>query len=317
VTGRVEAFTIGTDDPETDESAAARRYAREIDARLVLRIADERAALDLLGAAIDAYTEPNADYSIFPTLLVSRTAREHVKVVLAGDGGDELFWGYTHRFGGALDRLRLPHGSDVGRFLQTKHTLMPEYDLEAVFPALPPLPEEFDLFTYGGADEQEAAQWLRWNEYYVHLARVLAKVDRASMHESLEVRLPLLDKEVIAVAVRTDWKSCLDVRRRIGKLPLRQALKRRLSYQSFSKKGFTVPMERWLVGPLRGLVRERLLEGRDLLGLEIDRAHLARMFARLEAGEKKLAWGMWLMLNLSLWEERHLAGTPRLPADWG
>lgn len=61
-----------------------------------------------------------------------------------------------------------------------------------------------------------------------HLGRVLLKVDRASMYHSLEVRVPMLDREVIAVAARIDWRSCLDVNEQTGKLPLRHALESRV-----------------------------------------------------------------------------------------
>jgi len=78
---------------------------------------------------------------------------------------------------------------------------------------------------------------------------ILLKVDRASMYHSLEVRVPLLDKEVIEVATRVQWRSCLDMERTIGKLPLRYALARHVRHQTLDKRGFTVPMGAWLRGP--------------------------------------------------------------------
>jgi asparagine synthase (glutamine-hydrolysing) len=335
--GRLKAFTIGVDDPALDETAAARRYAEQIGLEPgVDHVVETIAAGDVAGLVDDvvaACTEPTADYSIFPTLLVSRLARRHVKVVLSGDGGDELYWGYPSRFASAIAQARYfrwPRAArfaavaarrlrggrvptrdvlefrSLGRLYQRKHTLMAEADLAAVFPALPALPEAFDAFELGAAaSDDEAAQWVRWNEFQIHLARVLAKVDRASMFHSLEVRVPLLDRDVIDVAWQTDWRSCLDLDTRIGKRPLRAALRRRLGWQTTAKRGFTVPMHDWLRGPLRPLVQDLLLDRRELLGLPVAPGAIRTLDDRLVAGDRSVAWGLWLVLSLALWQRAH------------
>jgi asparagine synthase (glutamine-hydrolysing) len=329
---RMKAFTIGVADAGLDESDDARRYAVELDVEHVLRTVRADSALEMLDEVTEACGEPTADYSIFPTLMVSRLAREHVTVALSGDGGDELFWGYPGRFASAIEQARyfahsrparyamiaarkwLGRGratrdvltSSIGRLYQAKHTLLPDPDLRAIFPGLPALPRDFDLFDFTGSDPDETAQWVRWNEFRLHLARVLLKVDRASMHHSLEVRVPLLDREVIDVAARADWRSCLDVERRIGKLPLRALLERRLRHQTRVKKGFSVPIYHWLAGPLQPLLRELVVERRELLGLEMDRSHLRLLNERLRGGDIYVGWGLWLLLSLALWERKHL-----------
>jgi asparagine synthase (glutamine-hydrolysing) len=334
--GRMQAFTIGVDDPAMDESVDARRYASEIGLDLVEERVRAQDVVGLLDDVIAASTEPAADYSMFPMLVVSRLARKHVKVVLSGDGGDELYWGYPSRFSSAVTLARyfgwprparfaaiaarrwLGRGHatrdvidypNLGRLYQRKHTLLAEADLAAIFPALPALPPTFRDFAFDGVDADRAAQWVRWNEFRIHLARVLAKVDRASMYHSLEVRVPLLDKCVIETAWKTDWRSCLDVGARIGKLPLREALERRVGYQTTAKKGFTVPMAEWLVGPLRPLVREHLLDRDDFLGLPMRRAALAAVDRRLCEGDTSKAWGIWLLLSLAMWDRTY--GTRR------
>ncbi len=330
--GPLKGFTIGVDDPQHDETADAQRYATELGIEHVVErisLADVTALVD---DVISACTEPTADYSMFPTLMVARLARQHVKVVLSGDGGDELYWGYPSRFVSAIAQARYfgwPRAArlaaviarrlhkrsiptrdvldfdSLGRLYQRKHTLMAEADLAAVFPTLPSVPIRFDAFVFEGTDPDEAAQWVRWNELRVHLARVLAKVDRASMHHSLEVRVPLLDKEVIAVAWQTDWHSCLDLETRLGKLPLRAVLARRVRHQTTAKKGFTVPMAAWLCGPLRSLLGELLFDRRDLLGLPIAPGAIRRLDEQLRAGDTSKAWGLWLLLALALWDRTH------------
>jgi asparagine synthase (glutamine-hydrolysing) len=329
---KLQAFTIGVEDPEMDESRDARAYAAAIGLTLVEERVRSEDVLGLLDDVVAASTEPMADYSLFPMLVVSRLARRHVKVVLSGDGGDELYWGYPSRFASAISlakyfawprparygaiamRRWLGRGSatrdvldypDIGRLYQRKHTLLAEADLAGLFPGLPAVPHDFRAFSFDGVDPDRVAQWIRWNELRVHLARVLAKVDRASMYHSLEVRVPLLDKQVIEVAWQTDWKSCLDVVARKGKLPLRALLARRVSHQTSAKRGFTVPMADWLVGPLQPLVRQHLLDRDELLGLPMRRDAMARLDGQLRAGDRSKAWGIWLLLSLAMWQARY------------
>jgi len=330
---RLPAFTIGVeDDPDMDESQDAAAYAREIGLDFHLRMIKARSALDLLDDVIQASTEPTADFSIFPTLLVSQFASESLKVVLTGDGGDEPFWGYVGRFVPMLEQaayFRKPlairyariiarklfgigHATrevlypNAGRLFQKKHTLMAEKDLANLFPNLNPLPEGFDLFEFDSTDLDQTAQWLRWNEFTMHLQRVLMKADRASMHCSLETRLPLLDKEVLSVAAQTDWRTCLDLEMRLGKIPLREVLNRHVKYQTHAKKGFTVPMHNWLQGPLQNLLQEKVINRTDFLGQPVNRGYLSKVNKNLLDGDRSKAWGLWLLLSLVLWEEEHL-----------
>ena len=94
----------------------------------------------------------------------------------------------------------------------------PEQDLQSIFPDVPTWPARCELFSYTGTNQDGTAQWLRWNEFISHLTMVLLKVDRASMHHSLEVRVPLLDREVIDVASRVHWRSCLDLTQNVRKV---------------------------------------------------------------------------------------------------
>ncbi len=335
MTGELTAYTIGVDDARHDESADARIFAQELGLEQRVAVADADTALSLLEDVVAASTEPTADFSMFPTLLVSRLARYDLKVVLSGDGGDELYWGYPSRFGSAIEQARyfeLPRAAryaaiaarklggvghatrdtvdfdSIGRLYQRKHTLMNEAALATIFPSLPALPESFRAFDCDETDPDAVAQWVRWNEFKIHLARVLTKVDRASMYNSLEVRVPLLDKEVIAVAWATDWRTCLNLETRVGKSVLRRALARRVKHHTTAKKGFTVPMHAWLMGPLRAFVDALLLGQDQLLGLPIRREALLAMVQHQRMGDQSKAWGIWLLLSLALWQRRFGGG---------
>ena len=334
----VRAYTIGSNGDPLDESEDAAAYARQLGVTHVLEQFKPDDVLGWLDDVVDACSEPFADYSIFPTLLVSHLARRDMTVMLSGDGGDELFWGYPERFGSVLgaapdfrrshwrrsarwatrrftgtgnghENLRWP---TIGHWYRQKHMRFTETSLMALFPAAPPWPASFDLFDYDGWQPDETAQWLRWNEFTAHLSMVLLKVDRASMRNSLEVRVPLLDREVIDVATRVDWRTCLDLRTNTGKIPLRRALNRHIPHQTQTKRGFAIPMADWLRGPLYDAFREHLCSRDELLGMEMDRTALDKMLNQHLSGRADLSRSLWLLLSLALWHDRHFQPAARL-----
>ncbi len=329
--GSLKAFTIGTAGDKHDESTDAAAYAAEIGVPHIIEHISPQTSLELLEDVVDACGEPFGDFSIFPTMLVSRLARREVKVMLSGDGGDELFWGYAKRFPGLISRsgdfkqpllLRQARWGakrflglgkadynlcfpSIGRWVREKHSHLHEDGLTGIFVQSPAWPESFGHYDFSGHDADSTANWLRWNEFTGRMNMILQKVDRASMHESLEVRVPLLDKEVVETAMRVDWRSCLDLQSRTGKLPLRTILGRHVKHHTQAKRGFTVPMDDWLRGPLKASFQDLVVNREDLLGYPLNRPGIRKTFDRFVAGQKHDAWGMWLLLNLSLWSDRH------------
>lgn len=324
----VKAFTIGVENSPLDESEDARRYAQQIGVEHYVENIRFDQVVDLIGDVNRACSEPFGDYSIFPTLLNSRFASKQVKVMLSGDGGDELFWGYTGRMGGAIRHASLfkypfwarkvrwhlfrPEGDwassyfrTPGRWYRSFHEHNFEGILRRFFPDLAPFPESYLQYDYAGNNEDGTAQWVRWNEFTGHMGNGMLKVDRGSMYNSLEVRTPLLDREVISVSQRVDWRTCLDIKNDIGKIPLRQALSKRLDFQSSGKRGFTVPMDEWLRGPLKEMMFDLVINRQDLLGLRINKDNLSSFFQDHLDG-KNWAWGLWILLSLALWEDRYL-----------
>lgn len=329
--GPIHTFTIGTGEQATDESEDAMIYARQIGVEHRVEYISPDEAVDLIDSVIEACGEPFGDYSMFPTLMVSRLASHDHKVVLSGDGGDELFWGYWGRFSRLINLagdFRMPpwfrkiqwgmnkallRGNGRGYLLmnslgdchRSMHNHLPEILLKEVFPLLPSWPTECDAFAYSGCEPDRIAQSSRWNELVYHLTMVLLKVDRASMYNSLEVRVPLLDREVIDVASRIDWHDCLNIDQEVGKLPLRRVLARYVKHQTYKKRGFEVPMATWLRTSLKELFEELVLKRPDILGLEINRKALNKIFERHISGASNYAWGLWPLLSLALWVERH------------
>jgi len=333
----ITAYTIGTGKDATDESEDAAIYARQIGIPHVIRHISPDESLAMLDEVVSACGEPFGDFSIFPTMLVSRLAREEVTVMLSGDGGDELFWGYAKRFapvirqastfsvplpvrkirwgikkfsgiGNAFPQSTWP---TLGDWYRSKQTLLHETQLHRIFTNPPPWPESCRLFSFSGHTADETAQWTRWNEFTGRMNMILLKVDRASMHHALEVRTPLLDREVVDIAARIDWRTCLDPKKEIGKLPLRNLLQRHVNHQTQAKRGFTVPMHRWLKGPLREVFMETVLKRDELTGIPLNKAGLKQVHGEFEQGAD-YAWGLWLLLSLALWEDRHFN-----PNRWG
>jgi asparagine synthase (glutamine-hydrolysing) len=330
--GPVRAFTIGIDGDHLDEAPDAIAYAREIGVEHTIEYAGSEEVLTLLDEVVAACGEPFADYSVFPTMLIARLARQHVKVMLSGDGGDELFWGYVGRFASVLKRLgdfrpkpdwlrtllwgikkcspmRANYPSlryqSIGDWYQAKHTRIRGDYVKSIFPELPESVPRFGLFDYNGWEPAKTAQWLRWNEFVGHLTMVLLKVDRATMHHSLEVRVPFLDREVIDVAVRVDWASCLDIKHKVGKIPLRAALARHVNHQSGTKRGFEVPMSAWLRGPLKKVFEEVVMGRKEIIGVPLNQSGIQTMFQQHITNRYNYARGLWTLLSLALWEKRY------------
>jgi asparagine synthase (glutamine-hydrolysing) len=331
----IHTFTIGTGEKDTDESVDAQAYAKEIGVGHTVEYITPDQALRLVTDVIDACGEPFGDYSVFPTLMVSRLAGRDHKVVLSGDGGDELFWGYPSRFGRLIqltEDLRIPLWlrrlqwgmkrvlsrvndrsllmDSLGDSHRAMHTRLPEALLKKIFPSLPAWPSESNIYDYNSRDRDRIAQLSRWHELVYHLTMVLMKVDRASMYNSLEVRVPLLDREVIEMASRIDWRDCLNVGQKTGKLPLRHVLARTVKHQTFAKRGFEVPMAAWLRTSLKGMFKEHVLKRTEILGLEIHRGALRRVFEQHSNGRCNYARGLWPLLSLALWEKKHCTTSP-------
>ena len=101
---KIPTFTIGTAGDRHDETNDARQYADEIGHPFIHQQLEPNQAVKLVDQVAMASSEPFADPSIFPTLLVAQLASRHVKVVLSGDGADELLWGYAGRYSTFLQK---------------------------------------------------------------------------------------------------------------------------------------------------------------------------------------------------------------------
>ncbi|MEA2491774.1 MAG: hypothetical protein QOH21_3566 [Acidobacteriota bacterium] len=345
--GRISTFSVAFDDPTFDESRWFDMAARAIGSDHHTERLTSRAMLDLVPDVARTTSEPLADGSIFPTLLLSRFARKHVKVALSGDGADELFAGYpTHRMIGAgRAYATLPRGLRRG-ISRAAHALLPvstgnlsfDFKLKKFLDgaardpivqnerwlgsfAAEELPDALCSFD-PRAQEALLALWhepsrgvddsfeavLRTDRRFYLQDQVLVKVDRASMASSLEVRVPMLDLEMVrfADALPRDQK----LRGGQSKWVLREWARKHFPPELAArpKKGFGVPLARWFRGELRELLRDTLapeLIARD--GFFAPRA-VERLLDNHDRGRRDERKRLLNVLMFTLWYRRFATG---------
>ncbi len=328
----LKAFTISSPGWRQDEAADAAVYAERLGVDHRIHPVSDRDAVSAVADVVAAQYEPFADFSILPTLLVSRFARSEVTVALSGDGGDELFFGYERpgsllrngadfRYPAWVRRWLYRAGragilpkrsgavvyADPGAYYLDVNSRLRDADLARIAPGLEGLPEDFDLYAfdrYRGLED--LAAYSREVEFYGQLQRGLKKVDMASMHESLEVRVPLLDRRVVETSLQLDPLE--SHRRGVRKIVLRRLLERSVPPESIpeSKRGFAVPLADWLRSGLRKTVEEVLFDQPLFPEGVFDRRALLDLWTDHGEGRRDAKWAIWTIFCLQCWAREHL-----------
>jgi asparagine synthase (glutamine-hydrolysing) len=319
-------FTVRMPDRRYDESAYAQQVADAIGTRHTTLSVAPRPADDLQ-FLVRTLGQPFGDSSILPTYWISRAAREHVKVALSGDGGDELFLGYE-RYVAARHLARhswwlrlLPKSFlDETHPRSLRHKLGRLGDMAREYPELGVIATE-SLFTSqqiadltgrpppepvsvpAGAD---ALRTLRREDLVEYLTYdLLVKVDTASMACGLEVRAPLLNRDVARAALAASTAHLLPGRRRKGLL--RAVARRHLPAPLVdrAKMGFSIPIGEWFrndYGSMRTMLLDQLLRSRDPFGpLTLDRNAIKRMIDEHLSRQRDHGQRLFALLTLSLW----------------
>jgi asparagine synthase (glutamine-hydrolysing) len=329
---RVRTFSIGFDEPEFNEAEFASSVAKALGTEHTELIVRPNADV-LLEQVVAAFDEPFADPSSLPTFLVSLLARQHVTVALSGDGGDELFGGYT-RYGDTLKRTR--YESTVARsllrrlalalpfmipgrnrLLDASRTVRGQYVAAVAAPlqtelggvgarplaeALGPFEELLDAW-FDVASLRDVASQLPLVDLFTYLpGDILTKVDRMSMAASLEARVPLLDHVVAEFAL--SLPSELKLRNGTGKWLFRRAIQGKVPPLVLErrKQGFGVPLRGWFRKELRHRL-ERLQRPSERLLAYVDAGAVARVTSEHLMRRRDHAFILWRLLVLDLWLE--------------
>jgi asparagine synthase (glutamine-hydrolysing) len=333
----VKTFSIGFDDPSFDESS----YAREVGKVLKTEHYEKRVGPEDLQALISriprVLDEPMADSSIIPTLLLSEFTSSHVKVALGGDGADEIFWGYgtflAHRAGHIYEHVPAPVRRGIRRLferLPVSHRYM-SFDFKVKkflsgFETSPMRrntywlsafqPEELKEIMHGDINvdtllrptdmfyEKDKNFWDSLQEEYLagYLHNdILVKTDRASMAHGLEVRAPFLDVDVVQFALTLP--RSMKYRGLTSKYILKKTMRGHLpdSILDRPKKGFNIPIGRWIQNDLRDLFTSTILDGALVKSGLFKRDGLAILMESHIQGESDNRKKIWSLMVLELW----------------
>ena len=339
---RLATFALGFQEAGFDERAYAAEAASALGTHHRTLVVTPELFLEGLHDLVNVLDEPLADPALVPTFLLARFARAHVKVVLVGEGGDELFAGYPTYLGGTLAAhyARLPApvrralvalapslGAGAGnttvryllrRFLEAAEVpaAVRHRDWTGCFSAAAlarvaatggPLPAVADPVEHPARTPLEALLAADLTGYLP--GDLLVKLDRAAMAASLEGRAPFLDHHLVEFACRLPAR--LKVRGLETKRVLRQAVTDLVptSIRRRVKRGLTVPLAAWLAGPLLPFARATL--GRldpHVFDPAAVRALLDEHTARRRDNRREL----WALIMLQLWQERW-TGAPAAP----
>jgi len=242
----IQTFTIGFDGWADSEHKDANKLANYLKTRHTEQLLKPD-CYQLFDQLIDKIDEPNADTSLLPTYLVSQLARQSVKVVLSGDGADELFGGYGRYFSTLLESEK-PDFNAGKSYYSNKILTFTEVDLSLILNNLPPQTGHFlnELRDSVSHSPLNLINRLRKTDIEHYLpGAVLAKVDRMSMQHGLEVRTPFLSIEMARFAEKLPAE--LLANKHSGKLLLKKLAARYLPAKILNrpKKGFGVPHTLW------------------------------------------------------------------------
>ena len=290
---KVRSFTIGVDDPKLNEAEVAKKIADHLGTKHTELYISEKDARDVIPNLSYIFGEPFADASQIPTYLVSKMTKEHVTVSLSGDGGDELFCGYTSynsidRIWGKMKAIPYPvrklasnlilHAPvKLNKVYQTKASLLGAKgasELYEISNEEEPLAKEVCInkkmlpFKYTEYEEgylkETRHNIMLMDMLMYHPDDILVKVDRAGMAVSLESRIPMLDKDVVEFA----WTLPIEYKYQDGitKKVLRNVLYKYVPKElmDLPKRGFSIPITKWLKEPELRAWAETLIDRKTL-----------------------------------------------------
>jgi len=329
----IKAYTIGVDEKTIDESDKAREYADYLQVNHKVKSITKTDLINFIDEHFEAYPEPFGDYSSIPTFLITKEAVKDNTVMLSGDGADELFFGYPKLLHIVLNKSFFYGPIKLRKFINRafiklnilstyapviydkvsewalgKQLYLPQNLLDSIVPDTLfsiELKTKFDTLDKSSKDSLKLFSALKKNDFYTHMQRVLIKVDRASMGNSLEVRVPFLAKKIIKHGFSSGPKS-IDSNyklKNILKNTLALFLPKSIIFKK--KKGFSVPMKSWLRNELKEELIEYIFDrkfyGDNILDVKIVKKYVQDFLDDNHDNE----WGVWHIYAWQKWAYSH------------
>lgn len=333
----VQTFTIGFNaSTDYDETGDARQVAKHLGVKNTCFNLSEAELIEVLEDLAGYYDEPFADAAAFPLYCLSKFTRSSAKVVLSGDGGDELFAGYsrytkTDKFAKLASLSNLVPGvmsplfNELSKRSGNKYFAgigkTDYYDIyQRSFEICRPgeiqelLQQELngtDVLTedyrkagghYKKQGGNDAVNQLQYMDLCTRLVEsFLQKTDRAMMAQSIEGRLPFLDPRLVEYAMKIPGHH--KMKGGESKYILKKILSKYLPHEMVyrPKHGFNVPLEEWLVSRFSTYVEEILLDTQCLERGILRPEKIKKMVAEIKAGKATHTRKLWLILNFELW----------------
>lgn len=342
-TSKINTFTIGFDYQKANEAPFAKATASFLGTNHHEHTCSARDAMDLILDIPEAFDEPFADSSAIPTMLVSKVASKHVKVVLSADGGDEVFGGYDKYFEldkfyrqfakiPAFARKQIPSFLNITQTLrldkrisnfEEKSTFLRQIShkkdlflnkLEPKYFSEQSIAGIFNLDHFRDCSLEKSGEGFSRDLHYLSkimgvdyktymLDDILVKVDRATMYYSIEGREPLLDHNILEYTATLPVD--LKIKNKTSKYLLKEILYRHLPQEMVNrpKKGFGIPLTQWMKNDFKDLVYDTINEK------ALERANIVNPQRLLEIrndfyNSKNIkARNIWLILCYLLWEK--------------
>ena len=323
-------FSLGSDSPIHDETYLSKKYSTALNSihhTVEMTAANSFQYVDRILAKAG---EPIGDSSIIPTWKLSNVANSKVTVILSGDGADELFFGYE-RFQSlaknhwlwnypyclrylvrGFDRLVFNDkyinecvlSSTPGESHFGLHSNQPKELSRQLIPSLSSvkLPEIFDLYKYPNPKtKNELLHIIRKVEFYGMLQKTLTKVDRASMANSIEVRVPFLKKTLVEKIVKTGVRvhSPMLKRKKILYNLLMKSFKN--IKPEIRKKGFSIPLTKWIKTDYKNVFYEKLLDKNFCQTFDIETKKMEEILNNHINGKYDYKWSLFSLYGLSVW----------------
>lgn len=330
--GDLQSFTIGFENDSHDESSDAEFTAQFLGTRHTTKHLSGM-SLDILPDLVRQYDEPFADPSTIPTYYVTREASQHLKVCLSGDGGDELFAGYSRysqerlepilnhvpaaarrallgipaalipkhvRGYGWLERMM----SDGAKRYQQKIGILSPRERSELFkePFAGSVDNNAHLFQrfFDGSSNAVESQISADLETYLP-DDILVKTDRCSMAHALEVRVPLLDHRIVEFACALPLN--LKIKNGEQKWILKDVLRSKVPAEVLKRKkrGFGLPLCNWFRGEYKEFVAERLLQRENPIFDYMDAVAVEGLVKKHNLGQRDFSDRIWALIWFEEW----------------